>query len=115
MQTEAVSNSAIPTPLDYLHAVGARMIDSAVAESPDVGLMGELATVYTTTTASDDSLLEVLAFAHGCFAAAEIYRAQDDTLADLYTSMGQDLIVKAMHMFTVLMVLGLAHLNVPRN
>ena len=115
MQTEAVSNSAIPTPLDYLHAVGARMIDSAMAESPDPELMGELAAVYTATPANDDDLLELLAFAYGCHAAAKVYRAQNHRLADLYTAMGQDLIAKAMHMFAVMMAIAFAQLDVTRH
>jgi hypothetical protein len=60
-------------------------------------------------------MLNLLAFAQGCHAAAEVYRNRNSEAADLYFSLGQDLIVRAMDMFAVLMAVGIAQLGVTKH
>jgi hypothetical protein len=60
-------------------------------------------------------MLNLLAFAQGCHAAAEIYRARNNDVAALYTAMGQDLIAKAIETFGTMMAIGIAQLGVTRH
>ena len=113
MQTEV--RTCIPSPQDYLDAVTARMIDSAMAEDPDPEAVGDLVSVFMGNPASDEDMLNLLAFAQGCHAAADVYRARNNDVAALYTAMGQDLITKAMLAFAGMMAVGIAQLGVTRH
>lgn len=113
MQTEA--GAEIPSPLDYLDAMTARMVGSAMAEDPDPEAVGALVSVFTGNPVSDEDMLNLLAYAKGCHAAAAVYRARNNDVAALYAAMGQDLIAKAMQAFAKMMAVGIAHLGVTRH
>jgi hypothetical protein len=113
MQTEVGTD--IPSPQDYLDAVTARMVDSAMSGDPDPEVLADLAAMMTTETFGDGDMLNLIAFAQGCHAAAKVYRNRNSEAADLYFSLGQDLIVRAMDMFAVLMAVGIAQMGVTKH
>lgn len=113
MQTEV--GTGIPSAHDYLAAVTTRMVDSAMSRDPDPEVLADLAAMMTTETLGDADMLNLLAFAQGCHAAAEVYRYLNNDVADLYSAMGQDMIVRAMDMFPALMAVGIAQLGVTKH
>lgn len=100
----------IPTSDDMLSAIVARMREAAVTgdaiEAETV--TSAVANVFTSKTATDTDLFNLIAFAKGCHEMASVYRAQGRAgAAELFHALGQDMLTRAGAVFAELMALGI--------
>lgn len=101
MKAEAnTPGSSIPTILDVMEAVSARLTDAVLdPTNPEEldAVTGAIAQVYGGGASTEAELSNLIIYARGCHEMAAVYRQQgNEDNADLYHAIGQDMLTKAL-------------------